>query len=178
MSEASEPQIVIRPARPSDAGAYLKLVEAFAEYERLPPPDPEARTRLIDHLFRDRPYYRLLVAEVDKNIVGYAAHTVAYSTFQARPTLLLEDIFVLPEYRKLRIGHRLFAYCAKTAVADGCGRMDFLVLDWNRVALDFYERHSVACLRNWLLHRLEGEGLHRVAALGPKELGNSNGREG
>jgi len=160
-----QPSIVIRPARPADAGVYLKLVDAFAEYESLPPPDAEAKTRLVDHLFGERPHYRLLVAEVDDRVVAYAAHCHAYSTFLARPTFILEDIFVLPEYRKLRIGHRLFVYCAKTAMAEGCSRMDFLVLDWNRLALGFYEKYGVECKRDWLLHRVEGARLKEVAEL-------------
>lgn len=166
MSGGRDPRIVIRPAEPSDAGIYLKLVDAFAEFENLPAPDADAKTRLIDHLFGERSHYRLLVAEVDGGVVAYAAHARAYSTFLARPTFILEDIFVLPEYRKLRIGHQLFVYCAKTAVAEGCGRMDFLVLDWNEVALEFYRHRGVSCKKEWLLHRLEGRALEELAAGG------------
>lgn len=157
--------ISIRTARPEDAGAYLQLVDALARYEHVPPPDAAAKTRLIEHLFGSRPLYRLLVAEHDGHVVGYAAWFLAYSTFVARPTFYLEDLFVLPEYRHTKVGHRLFVYCAKTAVAEGCGRMDFIVLDWNRLALDFYARHGVACRKDWLLHRLDAEGLDRVASL-------------
>ena len=163
MTDHQRPPIVIRPARPEDAGRYLLLVEAFARFENLPVPDSEAKTRLVDHLFRDRPLYRLLVSEVAGEIVGYAAWYLAYSTFLARPTLYLEDIFVLPESRHHRVGHELLAYCARTAVAEGCGRMDFLVLDWNRLALDFYARHGIAVRQEWLLHRVDD--LRRVAEL-------------
>ena len=165
MSTSDQPKITIRPALPSDAGSYLKLVDAFAEFESLPPPNAEAKTRLIDHLFRDRPAYRLLVAELEERVVAYAAHFLAYSTFLAYPTFLLEDIFVLPEFRHLGIGHRLFVFCARTAVAEGCGRMDFMVLDWNKDALEFYESHGVGCRKEWLLHRLDGGQLEEVAAM-------------
>ena len=165
MSDQEGTTIVIRPAQPSDAGEYLKLVESFADFESLPPPDAEAKTRLIDHLFRDRPAYRLLVAELNESIVGYAAHYMAYSTFRARPAFFLEDIFVHPEFRHLKIGHRLFVFCARTAVAEGCGRMDFHVLDWNKDALAFYEHHGVQCMPEWLLHRVSGEGLNQIAAM-------------
>lgn len=158
--------IIIREARPADAGQYLQLVDALARYEHYPPPDAPAKTRLIEHLFGPRPYYRLLVAEQQGHIVGYAAWFLAYSTFQARPTLYLEDMFVLPEYRNTKVGHRLLVYCAKTALAEGCGRMDFIVLDWNQLALEFYKRHGVTCRRDWLLHRIEGqEMLARLASL-------------
>jgi GNAT superfamily N-acetyltransferase len=159
--------IRIRPAKPDDAGGYLKLVDALARYEALTPPDAVAKTRLIEHLFGERPHYRLLVAEdpTGPRIVAYAAHFLAYSTFLARPTFYLEDLFVLPEYRSLGVGHRLLAFCAKTAIAEGCGRMDFLVLDWNDLALDFYARHGVPCRKDWLLHRLEGDELNQVAQM-------------
>jgi len=164
---ADAEDIVIRPADPADAGGYLKLVDALAEYEELPAPDTEAKTRLIDHLFGDRPKYRLLVAEDTscEQIVGYAAHYQAYSTFLARPTFYLEDLFVLPEYRHTGLGHRMMVTCAKTAVAEGCGRMDFLVLDWNKLALEFYARHNVPCRKEWLLHRLQGEELLAVGGM-------------
>ena len=165
MNTTTQPKIVIRPALPTDAGQYLKLVEAFAEFESLPAPDAEAKTRLIDHLFRDRPAYRLLVAELDGRIVAYAAHFLTYSTFRARPTFLLEDIFVLPEHRHHRIGHRLFVFCAKTAVAEGCARMDFQVLDWNKDAISFYKSHGVDCLREWLLHRVQGQQLLELSEM-------------
>ena len=93
LSETSATQIIIRPARPADAGVFLQLVQAFADFEGLPAPSREAKTRLIDHLFRDRPAYRLLVSEADGQVVGYAAHCLMYSTFLARPTFFLEDIF-------------------------------------------------------------------------------------
>ena len=159
--------IVIRPARPDDAGAYLQLVDALARYEKLPPPDAEAKARLIGHLFGKRQRYRLLVAEdrSDGHVIGYAAHFLAYSTFLAHPTFYLEDLFVLPEYRHTGLGHRMLVSCAKTAVAEGCGRMDFLVLDWNKLALDFYERHGVPSNREWLLHRLQGAELKEVAGM-------------
>ncbi len=160
--------LIIRPARPDDAGGYLQLVDALATFEKLPPPDADAKTRLIDHLFGNRPKYRLLVAEdstKEDQIVGYAAHFQAYSTFLARPTFYLEDLFVLPEYRHTGLGHRLMVSCAKTAVAEGCGRMDFLVLDWNKLALEFYEQHGVPCRREWLLHRLQGDELRSVAGM-------------
>ena len=156
---------VVRNARQADAGEYLQLVEALARYENMPPPDAAAKARLIEHLFGARPYYRLLVVEHGGHIIGYAAWFLAYSTFVAKPTFYLEDLFVLPEYRNSKVGHQLFVACAKTAVAEGCGRMDFIVLDWNKLALDFYRRHGIECRRDWLLHRVEGDGLERLAAL-------------
>jgi GNAT superfamily N-acetyltransferase len=161
----SEPaRITIRPATPEDAGSYLRLVEALAIYEKMPPPDAQAKTRLIEHLFGARPYYKLLVAHDNGLLVGYAAYLHTYSTFLARPSLYLEDLFVLPEYRSLKVGHRLFATIARIARAEGCGRVDFLVLRWNKLALDFYAKHGVKNLaEDWALHRVEGDEIQQVA---------------
>jgi GNAT superfamily N-acetyltransferase len=162
-AQAVTPRILIRPAEPRDAGAYLHLVEALARFENMKPPDAAAKARLIEHLFGPRPLYRLLVAEAQGQIVGYAAHFLAYSTFAARPTFWLEDLYVVPEFRKHKVGHRLLATCARLAVAEGCGRFEFIVLDWNHLALDFYARHGIRVRKDWLLHRAEGEEIQALA---------------
>ncbi len=162
------PSISIRPAQPDDAGAYLMLVEALATYEKLAPPNTEAKARLIEHLFGPRPLYSLLLAVDHGRPIGYAAYLRTYSTFLARPTLYLEDLFVLPEYRSHRVGHRLFLTIARIARAEGCGRVDFLVLKWNQLAKDFYARHGVRDLgEEWSLHRLENDEIRRVAESDP-----------
>jgi GNAT superfamily N-acetyltransferase len=163
-----EKRITIRPATPEDAGSYLMLVEALAIYEKMPPPDAQAKTRLIEHLFGARPYYKLLVACDNGRPIGYAAYLHTYSTFLARPSLYLEDLFVLPEYRSLKVGHRLFITIVKIARAEGCGRTEFLVLRWNKLALDFYAKHGVKDMaEEWALHRLEGDEVRRVAESDP-----------
>jgi len=163
-----EKRITIRPANPEDAGSYLMLVEALAIYEKMPPPDAQAKTRLIEHLFGARPYYKLLVACDNGRPIGYAAYLHTYSTFLARPSLYLEDLFVLPEYRSLKVGHRLFITIVKIARAEGCGRTEFLVLRWNKLALDFYAKHGVKDMaEEWALHRLEGDEVRRVAESDP-----------
>jgi GNAT superfamily N-acetyltransferase len=163
-----EKRITIRPATPEDAGSYLMLVEALAIYEKMPPPDAQAKTRLIEHLFGARPYYKLLVACDNGRPIGYAAYLHTYSTFLARPSLYLEDLFVLPEYRSLKVGHRLFVTIVKIARAEACGRVEFLVLRWNKLALDFYAKHGVKDMaEEWALHRLEGDEVRRVAESDP-----------
>jgi GNAT superfamily N-acetyltransferase len=162
---SSTPAIVIRPATPDDSGAYLMLVEQLAIYEKTKPPDAEAKTRLIEHLFGPRPFYKLLLAVDQGRPIAYAAYYFAYSTFEARPTLMLEDLYVLPEYRSLKVGHRLMVNIARFAQANRCGRIDFFVLNWNDVALEFYRRHGVKAHEEWVLHRLDGEDIARVAAM-------------
>jgi GNAT superfamily N-acetyltransferase len=158
-------KIVIRPATPDDAGAYLMLVEHLAVFEKMPPPDAEAKTRLIEHLFGPRPFYKLVLAVDQGRPIAYAAYYFAYSTFEAKPTLMLEDLYVLPEYRSLKVGHRLMVTIARLAQASRCGRVDFLVLDWNEGALDFYRRHDIKRRDEWVLHRLDAADIDRVAQM-------------
>lgn len=166
MSDAADrPRIVIRPAAPDDAGAYLMLVEQLAVYEKLTPPDGAAKTRLLDHLFGPRPFYKLLLAVDQGRPIAYAAYFFAYSTFEAKPTLFLEDLFVMPEYRSLKVGHRLMVTIARLAQASRCGRVDFMVLDWNKMALEFYRRHDIKRRNEWVVHRLDAADIDRVAAM-------------
>ena len=156
--------ITVRPARSADLSAFLALVDGLADYERLPRPDAEARQRLTDDAFGQRPRFNLLLAEADGAVVGYAAWFPTYSTFLARPTLYLEDIFVLPEMRGRGAGLALFRACAAEAVRLGCGRMDWQVLSWNEPSIGFYQRLGARRLDDWVPFRLDGEALAEVAA--------------
>jgi GNAT superfamily N-acetyltransferase len=158
--------IHIRKATPNDADAVLRLIVALAEFERLPPPDEAARRRLITDAFGPRPRFEIFLAEVDDQVVGYAFVFETYSTFLALPTLYLEDLFVLNEYRGRKVGYALFRYCAEEALRRGCGRFEWVVLDWNTHAINFYERQGAKWLDDWKLYRLDREGLERLKAKG------------
>lgn len=154
----------VRPARREDADVIGSLVVALAHYEKLDPPDEAARARLIEDAFRPNPRVEISLAEVGGQVIGYAFYFETYSTFLARPTLYLEDLFVLPEFRGVGAGYALMKYLASEAVRRGCGRLEWEVLDWNRPAIDFYERLGAKHLPDWLSFRLDGQGLERLAA--------------
>jgi GNAT superfamily N-acetyltransferase len=97
-------------------------------------------------------------------VVGYAFVFETYSTFLALPTLYLEDLFVLPEYRGRKAGYALFRHCAEEALRRGCGRFEWAVLDWNRPAIEFYERLGAKHLHDWLIYRLDREGMERLTS--------------
>lgn len=156
-------QVTIRPLTPADVGVFLELVDALADYEGLPRPDPEARKRLTADTLTNPPRIHVLLAELDGRPVGYAAYFWAYSTFLARPTLYLEDIFVLPEARGRGVGRALIRALARQALRHDCGRMEWLVLAWNRPAIAFYEGLGATQLADWLPYRLTAEELRRLA---------------
>jgi GNAT superfamily N-acetyltransferase len=155
--------VIVRAATRDDADAFLALVDGLAHYERLEPPDGEARRRLVDDAFGPTPRFHVLLAELDGAVVGYAAWFETYSTFLARPSLYLEDIFVTPAARGRRAGLALFRACAAEAVRRGYGRMEWSVLDWNQPSIDFYEALGARRKQEWLPFRLDGEALLAVA---------------
>ena len=155
--------VTVRKARHEDAPRVLELVDALADYERLPRPDADARERLLRDGFGPAPRFDLLVGERDGAPVGYALFFETYSSFLARPTLYLEDLFVHPDHRKSGLGLALFRAVATEAVRRECGRMEWAVLTWNRLAIDFYERLGAVALEDWRTFRLTGDALGAVA---------------
>ena len=146
---------VVRKAVASDASAILALIDALADYEKLARPTAEARERLTNDLFGPKPRIECFVAFMDGYPVGYAIVLETYSSFLALPTLFLEDLFVLEEYRKRRVGRALFETVLEEARRRGCGRLDWNVLDWNQVAIDFYRRLGAKHMAEWDLYRIE-----------------------
>ncbi len=156
----------IRPLRREDATAFLALIDALADYEKLARPDADARDRLIRDAFADAPRYEAFLASVDGRDVGYAIIYETYSSFLALPTLYLEDIFVLPDARGNRAGLALFLHVAELARDRGCGRMDWTVLDWNTLAQDFYDKLGARHLKEWQLYRLDAASLEQLPPSG------------
>lgn len=157
----------IRPATTAEADVFLELVDALADYEKLARPSPEARARLLADAFGERKRIDVFLAEDDAGrAAGYAIVLESYSSFLALPTLYLEDLFVVPEARRGGIGHAFFRFLAGEAIRRGCGRMDWVVLDWNRLAIDFYEKLGARRLSEWETYRLTADQLREIAGGG------------
>ncbi len=150
--------VAVRKATRADATAIVELVIALARFERLEPPDLEAKSRLVRDIF-DRELANVFVARIGKKLVGYALYFYTYSSFLARPTLYLEDIFVREESRRGGVGKALFMRCVKEANRQGCGRMEWAVLTWNCKAMRFYEALGAKRLEGQHVYRLDGESL-------------------
>ena len=160
----------VRRLLAADVPRLLDLIDGLADYESLPRPDAEARERMTRDATARQPRFRTLLAEIDnsdgtagRTIVGYAIYFFTYSTFLARPTLYLEDIFVMPEARGQGAGRALFRACAREAVRQKCGRMEWQVLDWNAPSIAFYERAGARIMREWKLCRLTDAALTAAA---------------
>lgn len=155
--------LVIRAARRSDASAFLGLVVALADFEKLPPPDVAARRRLVRDAFGSPPKYRLWIAELDGRVAAYAIFFFTYSSFLARPTLYLEDIFVHPDARGRGVATAVMKQLAAEALKNGCGRFEWMVLDWNRPAIRLYRGLGAREMKTWVLYRAEGRRLATLA---------------
>jgi GNAT superfamily N-acetyltransferase len=153
----------IRPAAASDAETFLRLIDALADYEKLDRPTPEARERLLRDGFGPAPRFQAYLAETDGRAIAYAITFETYSSFLALPTLYLEDIFVLPEARRHGVGSAMFRMLAREAVRRGCGRMEWAVLDWNQLAIDFYEKLGARRMQEWYSYRLTADQLREIA---------------
>ena len=155
---------LVRRAAAEDAPTVLRLVDALAEYERPTPPDDTAKERLVRDMFGVRPRIEPYLCEIGGRAAGYAFVFETYSSFLALPTLYLEDLFVLPEYRRQKAGYALFSAMIGEAHRRGCGRMEWTVLDWNTLALDFYGRFEARHMKEWALYRLDREQIARLAS--------------
>jgi GNAT superfamily N-acetyltransferase len=156
------PPALVRPAAPADGPAFLALVEELARYEKLDPPDAAARARLLEDAFGARPRFALHVAELDGTIVAYAILLETYSSFLARPTLWIEDVYVTPTARRAGVGRALMRAIAREALARGCHRVEGVVLSWNALAQEFYKRTGGAVRDDWWLLRYDREAIEAL----------------
>lgn len=134
---------------------FVRLIHALADYERLERPDAAAIARLRADAFGDhRRFEAALAVDDGGRAVGYAIWFETYSSFIAKPTIYLEDLFVLEEARRSGAGGMLFDHVRALGAQRGCGRMDWQVLDWNANARDFYARRGAQWMQDWLLYRI------------------------
>jgi GNAT superfamily N-acetyltransferase len=155
--------LVIRRGTERDVPTILALIRGLAEYERLAHEVEATTSRVRAHGFGNRRYFETIICRRGGKPVGFALYFFTYSTFLARPTLYLEDLFVLPEERGTGAGKALLRALARIAVRRGCGRLEWAVLDWNRPAIGFYKRLGAKLRRQWILTRLTGTPLRRLA---------------
>lgn len=152
----------IAPGTVRDVGEIVKLIRGLARFEKLPVRMNAHRLR--QHGFHKRPYFQTLVARRGKPVVGFALYFFTYSTFLGKPTLYIEDLFVVPAQRGSGTGTALMRELARIALRKHCGRVEWAVLDWNSTAIDFYRRIGASLRKEWILTRLSGAALRRFAA--------------
>jgi len=161
----------IRRAARRDAPVIFRLIRGLAEYERLAHQMEATVGQIRRHGFGRRRYFDALICRRGGSAVGFALYFFTYSTFMGRPTLYLEDLFVLPEERGRGAGRALLAELARIAVRRGCGRLEWAVLDWNTPSIRFYRKLGAQLRKEWILTRLTGAPLSRLARRRPLRRG-------
>ena len=155
--------LTIRPATLGDVSLILQFIRDLAAYERDPDAVKATEADLVRDGFGERPKFRVVIAEWDRLPAGFALFFHNYSTWQGRPGLYLEDLFVRQEFRGKGIGKGLLVYLARLALEENCGRFVWQVLDWNTPSIEFYKSLGAGVMKEWLTMRVEGEALDRLA---------------
>lgn len=163
---APDQQSAVRAARPGDEPHIARFIRDLARYEKLEHQLDLSEARLREHLFGASPACAALIAEQQGRPVGFALFFVSYSTFRCAPCLSLEDLYVDPDARGHGHGLALLRALAREAVRRGAPRLDWHVLDWNQLAIDFYRRQGADVMPDWRTCRLEGDALTRMAGDG------------
>jgi GNAT superfamily N-acetyltransferase len=155
--------LTIEPATEADLPLIRALIGELADYEKLADEAVATLDSLRDSLFGSRPSAETLIARSGGESAGFALFFHNYSTFLGRHGLYLEDLYVRPAFRGRGIGRALLVHLARLALARGCGRFQWAVLDWNRPARDFYESLGALPHPSWVSYRIEGDALRRLA---------------
>ena len=155
---------MIRTAAPADVPVLLELVRELAVYEKEPDAVEATEELLAAALFGPSPVASCHVAEVDGAVVGFALWYVTFSTWQGKPGLWLEDLFVRPAARGHGLGKALLQALARVCVERGYGRFEWWVLDWNVDAQGFYRSLGARPEDDWTVWRVDGEQLQSLAS--------------
>ena len=155
----------IRPAVETDVPLILAMIRELAEFERLAHEVVADEASLRDALFGVRPAAEVLLGfEPDGTPMGFALFFQNFSTFLARRGIYLEDLYVRPDKRGRGLGRALLTRLAQLAVARGCGRLEWAVLDWNENAIGFYRKLGARVLDDWRICRVTGDALQTLGA--------------
>ena len=159
------PDLLIRPAGPADIPEILAFIRELADYEREPASAIATPADLLRDGFGPEKRFHCLISEWTGQPVGFALYFYNYSTWKGHAGIYLEDLFVRPPFRGKGFGKALFCSVAAIAVAEGCSRFEWAVLDWNTPAIDFYTSLGATPLSEWTTMRLAGTPLAALAAL-------------
>lgn len=152
----------IRQATPEDTSLIYWFIKQLAEYEKLPELVTGTEEVLRESIFEKRGA-EVIIGELAGKPAAFSLFFHNFSTFQCRPGLYLEDLFVIPEMRGKGIGKAMLVHLANIAIERGCGRFEWICLDWNEDALGFYRKIGAVPMEGWTIQRLEGDSINSLA---------------
>jgi GNAT superfamily N-acetyltransferase len=154
----------IRPATPADLPLIAQFIRDLADYEKLAHEVRFDEATLGRKLFGERPYAEVVIGEIDGAAQGFALFFHNFSTFEGRPGLYLEDLFVRPAARGSGLGKALLAHLAKLCIERDCARLEWSVLDWNTPSIGFYKSLGARMMDEWTVMRVDGDALAALAS--------------
>ena len=157
--------LTLRDAVPADSTLIVEYIRELAEFEREPEKAVVAEADILRYAFGEQPLVRATMAEWDGQPAGFALWFLNFSTWEGKPGIYLEDLFVRPAFRRHGIGKALLRHLAAIAAREGWTRFVWQVLDWNTPAIEFYEAHGARIMRSWLTCRVEGEAIAALAEM-------------
>lgn len=157
---------IIREATIKDAATILALIKDLAEYEKLSHEVAATEDDIRQSLFGDRPVAEALIGELEGVPISFALFFYNFSTFLGKPGIYLEDLYVKSDYRGNGFGRKMLAHIAGLAKERNCGRFEWSVLDWNAPAIRTYDRLNARPMKEWILYRLTGDALDKLAQEG------------
>lgn len=150
-------KLIIREATENDIPQILNLIKELAEFEKLSQYVTADEEILKENIFGSRRYAEVILAEFEGNLAGQAIFFYNFSTFQGKPGIYLEDLYVRPSYRKKGIGNELLKYLINLAKSNNYGRIQWIVLDWNKSAIEFYKKLGAEPMNDWIVFMLDNE---------------------
>ena len=150
-------RLTIRETTEKDIPQIFTLIRELAEYEKLSHSVTADEKLLTENLFGKNRYAEVVFAEYDGKLAGQALFFYNFSTFKGKPGIYLEDLYVRPAFRKKGIGKELLKYLIELAKVKNCGRIEWVVLDWNQSAIDFYKGIGAEPMNDWIVFRLNEE---------------------
>lgn len=164
--------IAIRPSTAADLPLVAQLIRDLAEYEKLAHEVRFDEAVLGEKLFGPHPYAEVVIGEIDGTAQGFALFFHNFSTFEGKPGIYLEDLFVKPEARGSGLGKALLSHLAALAVERNCARLEWSVLDWNEPAIGFYKSLGARFMDEWTLMRIDGTALAQLGLQSGAQGGN------
>jgi GNAT superfamily N-acetyltransferase len=155
--------LTIRPATRTDLPLIAQFIRDLAEYEKLAHEVRFDDVVLGERLFGARPYAEVLIGEIDGMPQGFALFFHNFSTFEGKPGIYLEDLFVRPEARGSGLGKALLQRLAQLAIERDCARLEWWVLDWNEPSIGFYKSLGAKPMDEWTVFRVDGDALADLA---------------
>jgi GNAT superfamily N-acetyltransferase len=153
----------LRNAKKEDSELIIQYIKELAEFERLSHECNAKPESIQKWLFGEKPRAECLLAQWEGKPAGFALYFYNFSTFLCKPGIYIEDVFIRPKLRRKGIAKKIFAHIAQKALAEGCGRLEWSVLDWNSDAIELYKSFGAQQLNEWITQRMSGSALEKLA---------------